>query len=177
MKEQPMNQGKRARRERIKLDQIMRVLFKLSKHMTVELINGLFNEQFISSEVDIRYGNSEFVTGEFNRIIGDLFITIEDQGKTYHFHIEFQILNDQTMVIRMFRYGFEKAFEHAISNDTFINKSAEKRVLFFPQQLVIFLEENEAIEESLSFVLQLPNGQELNYDVAVMKYCNKHQNH
>ncbi len=50
-----------------------------------------------------------FVTGEFNRIIGDLFITIEFQEKTYHFHIEFQILNDQTMVIRMFRYGFEKS--------------------------------------------------------------------
>ncbi|XID95100.1 hypothetical protein ACF3MZ_11540 [Paenibacillaceae bacterium WGS1546] len=31
----------------------------------------------------------------------------------FHYHVEFQTLNGQSMVIRMFRYGFEKAVELA----------------------------------------------------------------
>jgi hypothetical protein len=58
------------KRESIKLDQIMKVLFKLSKNIMIDLMNGLFDEDFISNEVTIEYGNSEFIRDNFDRIVG-----------------------------------------------------------------------------------------------------------
>jgi hypothetical protein len=113
----------------------MKVLFKLSKKVIINLMNGLFDENFISDEVTIEYGNSEFIEDNFDRIVGDIFITIRRKNQTYNYHIEFQTTNDNSMVIRMFRYGFEKA--HEIYN----GEKCDKIRLEFPKQLVIFIEE------------------------------------
>lgn len=160
----------RQAREQLKLDQIFRVLFKLSKKVTVQLINGLFNESFISREVTIHYSNGEFINDDYGRIVGDMFITVETKQGKFTYHIEFQTLNDESMVIRMFRYGFEKAVEEVQASGTLAGHLLEKTVVTFPQQLVIFLEENEAISDSLSFTLRLPDGHEVDYTVSVMKY-------
>ncbi len=37
--------------EKLKLDKIMRVLFNLSNKVTIDLINALFNEEFVYDEV------------------------------------------------------------------------------------------------------------------------------
>jgi hypothetical protein len=152
------------KRESIKLDQIMKVLFKLSKKVMINLMNGLFDENFISDEVTIEYGNSEFIEDNFDRIVGDIFITIRRKNQTYKYHIEFQTTNDNSMVIRMFRYGFEKA--HEIYN----GEKCDKIRLEFPKQLVIFIEENENIVDELSFEMVLPDGKEILYKVPTMKY-------
>ncbi|MDI6602301.1 MAG: hypothetical protein QME46_11100 [Thermoanaerobacteraceae bacterium] len=150
--------------EKLKLDQIMKVLFKLSKKVTINLLNALFDEKFVSNEVTIEYGNSEFIDDDYERIIGDLFINVYTKDHVYRYHIEFQTLNDASMVIRMFRYGFEKAKEIS-------DASEDKEIrLAFPKQLVIFLEENENISDHLSMTLVLPDGQELKYTVPVMQY-------
>ncbi|TZE80257.1 hypothetical protein, partial [Calorimonas adulescens] len=150
--------------EKLKLDQIMKVLFKLSKKVTINLLNALFDEKFVSNEVTIEYSNSEFIDDDYERIIGDLFINVYTKDHVYRYHIEFQTLNDASMVIRMFRYGFEKAKE--ISD---VSEYKEIR-LEFPKQVVIFLEENENISDHLSMTLVLPDGQELKYTVPVMQY-------
>jgi len=62
--------------EKLKLDQIMKVLFRLPKKLNIQLINRLFGENFNSDEVEIHYGNSEFIKDDFNRISGDLFFSI-----------------------------------------------------------------------------------------------------
>jgi hypothetical protein len=41
----------RRKKEKLKLDQMMRVLFRLSKRLTVQLISGLFGEQFATEDV------------------------------------------------------------------------------------------------------------------------------
>ena len=151
-------------REKLKLDQIMRVLFKLSKKVIVNLMNGLFDEKFVSDEVTIDYSNNEFITDDYERITGDMYVTIQKKRHVYRYHIEFQTLNDLSMAIRMFRYGFEKAEE--VSN---VGSQDEIR-LEFPRQLVIFLEENENIKDQLAFILGLPDGQDIRYTVPVMKY-------
>ncbi|TZE80254.1 hypothetical protein [Calorimonas adulescens] len=110
----------------------MKVLFKLSKKVTINLLNALFDEKFVSNEVTIEYSNSEFIDDDYERIIGDLFINVYTKDHVYRYHIEFQTLNDASMVIRMFRYGFEKAKE--ISG---VSEYKEIR-LEFPKQLVIF---------------------------------------
>ena len=167
-----MKAGKKQRQERHKLDQILRVLFRLSKRMTVQLINGLFDEQFAPEEVlSIHYSNSEFVTEEYKRMVGDIFIRLETTRGHYHYHVELQTLNDQSMVIRMFRYGFEKALEMSVNDQAAADpKSKELPQLVFPSQTIIYLEENAAINDKLAMRLQLPDGIEMIYNIPVLRY-------
>jgi hypothetical protein len=154
----------RKQQEIIKLDQILKLLFRMSKKVTIDLLNGLFEEEFSSDEVSVEYGNSEFIKDDLDRIIGDVFINIHKGTYLYHYHIEFQTTNDNSMVIRMFQYGFEKALE--------LNNAAgqEEIRLDFPKQLVIFIEENENIADELSLVVVLPDGKEVRYKIPTMKY-------
>ncbi len=147
--------------EKIKLDQMMKVLFKLSKKVMVNLLNALFNEDYDCNEVSIEYSNSEFVDDDFDRICGDIFITVRTKNKSFSYHIEFQTLNDNSMAIRMFRYGFEKAVEKAGDENN------EETILYYPKQLVIFLEENRNIKDELYFKLRLPDDQEIRFSVPV----------
>lgn len=71
------------------------------------------------------------------------------------------------MVIRLFRYGFEKAAE-LVGNGS--ENEVKPVVLEFPRQLVIFLEENEKIADELAMNLRLPSGEVIPYTVPVMKY-------
>jgi len=151
-------------KEKIKLDQMMKVLFKLSKRVMVNLLNALFNEDYDYTKVSIEYSNSEFVDDDFDRLYGDIFITVRTENKSFSYHIEFQTLNDNSMAIRMFRYGFEKAVERAGDSTN------EEITLYYPKQLVIFLEENKNVKDELYFKLRLPDGQEIRFGVPVLKY-------
>ncbi|XID93437.1 hypothetical protein ACF3MZ_02570 [Paenibacillaceae bacterium WGS1546] len=165
-----MKLSDRDAREKLKLDQMMRVLFRLSKRLTVQLINGLFGERFANEEVkSIHYGNAEFITDGYDRIVGDLFLKLVTARGTFHYHVEFQTLNDQSMVIRMFRYGFEKAVELASGTEDSRGRKGMP-LIAFPRQIVIFLEENEAVGDELSFRLLLPDGLETVYTVPVLRY-------
>ena len=83
------------------------------------------------------------------------------------YHIEFQTKNDNTMVIRMFEYGFKKAKEQERN----INKVKEDiRTIYFPKQKVIFFEENKNIKDELKLRIVFPDEKEITYFVSVMKY-------
>lgn len=151
-------------KEKIKLDQMMKVLFKLSKKVMINLLNGLFDENYDYKKVSMEYSNSEFVDDDFERLYGDVFITIRTDNKSFSYHIEFQTLNDNSMAIRMFRYGFEKAVEKCG------DEVGDEMILHYPRQLVIFLEENKNIKDELYFKLRLPDEQEIRFKVPVMKY-------
>lgn len=98
----------------------------------------------------MHYVDGHFINDNYDRIIGDLFITIHKQWQVYTYHVEFQTLNDQSMVIRMSSYGFAKALEVA---DFMNNDKQSHQIIEFPKQLVNFLEENENIGEELSLLL------------------------
>ncbi len=68
------------------------------------------------------------------------------------------------MIIRTFEYGFNYAKEVAR------NEGIDKNVLYFPNQRVIYMEENRNIEDILSMIIIFPNGQQVNYTVPVIKY-------
>jgi len=155
---------KRKNIEKIKLDQMTKMLFRLSKNVTINLLNGLFNENYNPREVDLDYGNSEFIDEKLRKRNGDIYLTVHNGNKSINYHIELQTLNDSSMAIRMFRYGFEKAVEQADIS------AKEKIKLYFPKQIVIFLEENNNIKEALSLSLELPDGNDVLFEVPVMKY-------
>lgn len=161
-------QGKRkGKREAVQLDHIMRMLFRLSKRTVVRLINGLFQETFAEDSVKLHYANSRFVNDRLRTIEGDFFLTVELPGGKKEFHVEFQTLNDSSMAVRMFEYGFRHALEHYRSAHAAPTDAID---LFFPRQLVIFLEENHRIAESVQLRLHFPDGQIAEYRAPTLRY-------
>ncbi len=151
-----------SKKESVKMDQILKSLFSVSKGVLIKLMNGLFHESFKEEETEISIGNNEFVSEEFNIIRGDLFLELTKNKKMHQYHIEFQTKNDKTMIIRMFEYGFNRAKE--------LSRYEEEKILYIPKQLVIFIEENNNIKDELKMKIIFPNQQEINYVVPVMKY-------
>ena len=152
--------------QRVKLDEILKSLFAVSKKVLIIMMNSLFKEDFDEKMVEITFENSEFVSDDYDIIRGDLFLKISKENKPYHYHIELQTKNDSTMVIRMFEYGFKKAKELAKGQVD----NTEEIVLFIPKQLVIFIEQNKNIKNELKMKLIFPDGQEIKYTVPTMKY-------
>lgn len=149
---------------RIRLDEIIKSLFKVSKKVLIEMMNSLFKENYDIENTQITFDNNEFVTDEFDIIRGDLFLKIINNENPYHYHIELQTKNDRTMIIRMFEYGLAKAKELAkYEND-------DELVIYIPKQLVIFIEQNNNIKDELKMRLVFPDGDDVQYRVPVMKY-------
>ncbi len=155
------------------MDKMVRLLFKMSKPLTVALINGLFGDAFGPEDVQaIHYSNTEWIGDDLKRYVGDLHLRLITTLGVFRYHIEFQTLNDHTMAIRMFHYGLEMALEEAAGREDHESALLEDglSLLVFPRQLVIFLEENDAVGDSISFRLRLPDGAEIVYKVPAMRY-------
>ncbi|MGL5415780.1 MAG: Rpn family recombination-promoting nuclease/putative transposase [Clostridium sp.] len=147
--------------EAVKLDEILKFSISVSKGLLLTFLNSLFNENFIEDEVEITVSNNEFITEKLEKLRADVFFRVQDIrnfSKT-NFHIEFQTLNDKTMIFRMLEYGIEKAVEER-----------ELSTIIFPKQYVIFIEENEKIPDVLELQIKFQNNQVIDYKVPVMKY-------
>lgn len=153
---------------RVKLDEVLKSLFNVSKKVLIEMMNSLFHENYDIDSTEITFENNEFVTDDYDIIRGDLFLKISNDNKPYHYHIELQTKNDKTMVIRMFEYGFKKAKELSrCESDN--DGSDDETIIYIPKQLVMFIEENRNIKDELKMKLVFPDGQIVNYKVPVLK--------
>ena len=109
------NLSTKDKKESVKLDQILKMLFSSSNKVLVKLLNGLFDEDFKENEVEITISNNEFIEESLDVLRGDMFYTATNNcsNKKANYHIEFQTKNDSTMVVRTFEYGFRKARDEA----------------------------------------------------------------
>ncbi|NFO03433.1 hypothetical protein FDB23_04775 [Clostridium botulinum] len=153
---------------RVKLDEVLKSLFNVSKKVLIEMMNSLFHENYDIDSTEITFENNEFVTDDYDIIRGDLFLKISNDNKPYHYHIELKTKNDKTMVIRMFEYGFKKAKELSRCESDNDN-SDDETLIYIPKQLVMFIEENRNIKDELKMKLVFPDGQIVNYKVPVLK--------
>jgi len=127
-------------------------------------MNHLFKENFDENKVKVSIENGEFIKEGYDTIRADLFLAMKENINEQHYHIEFQTLNDNTMVFRMLEYGFQKGMElQRLSN-------REEIVVYMPKQLVIFIEENNVIKDKLRMRIVFPEGPDVKYTVPVMKY-------
>ena len=106
-------------KEKVKLDEVLKFLFSTSNKVLVKLLNGIFNENFSVDEVELTVSNNKFVEDDLGILRGDMFFDIlnKDYNKA-SYHIEFQTKNDNTMIVRMFEYGFKKGKEQLKSFKT-----------------------------------------------------------
>ena len=82
--------NKQERRESVKLDQILKLLFKVSNKTLVNTINGLFNEKFEPGDITVSVSKTatEFVKDSLDILRADMFLKLEKGDKKRHFHIE-----------------------------------------------------------------------------------------
>ncbi|OPJ59774.1 hypothetical protein [Clostridium oryzae] len=148
------------RNEHIKLDEILKSLFTSSNKVMLDFINNAFNEEY-TYDTELVFENNEFPTCGFDMIRADMIIKVLGK-KQVVYHVEFQTKKDADMAIRMFEYGFHKAKKEAEHQ-----KNTEE--LYFPKQLVIYIEENNSIEDELNLLVVFPDGTEADYNVPVIK--------
>jgi len=150
--------------EKVKLDEVLKFLFSTSKGVLVKLLNGIFDEDYEASEVDLTVSNNEFITDTFETLRGDLFFDIlKNESHKVSYHLEFQTRNDNTMIIRMLEYGLRKGKEQSSNND-------DLKTIYFPKQKVIFIEQNANIDDELKLMIVFPDNQRIIYNIPVMKY-------
>ena len=154
------------KKDSIKMDEILKSLFSTSKKVLINLLNEIFDENFREDEVEITLANNEFINTNLEIIRGDMFFEIDHlMDKKMYYHLEFQTINDKSMAIRMFEYGFKKAQENSI-----VDSTNNIRTICFPNQKVIFLEENRNIEDSVDLRILFPGDKEFIYSIGVIKY-------
>lgn len=154
-------------KEKVKLDEVLKFLFSTSSKVLVQLLNGIFEEDFNIDEVELTVSNNEFVEDDLGILRGDMFFDLLNKNRDkVSYHIEFQTKNDSTMIVRMFEYGLKKGKEQLNISKGF----DDIKTIYFPKQKVIFFEKNKNIEDTLKLKLVFPDEQEIIYTVQVMKY-------
>ena len=86
-------------KEKVKLDEVLKLLFSTSNKVLVKLLNGIFNENFSVDEVELTVSNNEFVEDDLGILRGDMFFDIlnKDYNKA-SYHIEFQTEQESDFV-------------------------------------------------------------------------------
>ena len=148
----------------IKMDELIKRLFHLSKKPLLNILNALYDDNFAET-VKVSYGSTEFIRDDLVKSTADMFIEVASGKTIYRYHLEFQTTYDKNIVIRMFRYGFEKAKELLDLSDLTGPLEME-----FPDPRVIFIEENEKVPDILQLRVKIPKQEALLYQVPTFKY-------
>ena len=128
----------------------------------VALINGLFKETF-PKDSQVIYNATENIDGNLRKTVADIIITLQSKTRTGRFHLEGQITNDNTIVLRMFEYGFHDAVRHQSSQD-------DQIILPFPTPVIIFLEHTESTPDTVTLTLDFGKHGTFSYPVPTIKF-------
>lgn len=86
-------------------DKIFKKILTLSSKAVINLINGLFETDY-PLDSTIRYNWTEFTDDKLKRILADTILTIND---IHSYHMEAQMTKDDSIIFRVFEYGFSHA--------------------------------------------------------------------
>lgn len=159
---------------RIQLDGIVKRLFSLkNKIPIIDFLNAAYGDN-ISYDAKITYGDKEFSRiNKSTRVIvnffADMYINVDNGDKIYEYEIEFQTKYEKGLIIRMFRYGFERAVKLLDYND-YPNDIIEINV---PEPYIIVIEEKEKTPDKLQLKINFPKSYSFTYSCNVFKYYEK----
>ncbi|KZL88577.1 hypothetical protein [Clostridium magnum] len=174
VKEEVNNYGKKKERKfQLQMDKILKRLFTL-KNTTpiIDFLNAAYNDN-ISYEAKLYYADKEI--NNYNKKISryisfyaDMYIKVIDGEKIYEYEIEFQTVYENSMAIRMFRYGFERAVKFA----DYSSIKEGKIKIKLPEPYLIVLEENKDIPDDIYLEIEIPKQNTVTYTCKVLKYYN-----
>ena len=148
----------------VKLDQILKLLFKVSNRTLVNTINGLFNENFEPDDITVNVSKTatELIKDTLDVLRADMFLKLVESDKRRHFHIEYQLSPNSPMGLRVFEYGILKALE--------LNREENTDDIILPKSIVIHFEESGSIPDQYKKGVVFPNRTRNEYTVDVIKY-------
>jgi hypothetical protein len=141
---------------------LKRILLSLSKGSIIAFINGMFSENFpLDSEITHNY--TENIDRNLKKTVADIIMTINTKDRTRRFHLEGQISDDNTIVLRVFEYGFHDAVRHQSTQGNRIKLS-------FPTPIIIFLEHTATTPSEVILELDFGESGTFDYPVKAMKF-------
>ena len=149
---------------RIHLDEIAKFLFSRSEQLVISFVNAGFGMNYDPGTISLRLTGNEFIQNFDSTRADIVIIASEKEIKRDIFHIEVQVKDDSEMSIRMFDYGYNIGLSHQNGTD-----ADGRRILKFPYQLVVFLDERPGIRDTIEVLLVFPDGQEMLYQVPILK--------
>jgi len=147
---------------RAKVDEIVKYLFSAPPKAIIPLLNAIFHLDLDPENVTLRFVQNEFIE-EFRIKMPDLVMSVTHTERDEQtVHIEVQTRNSSEIHIRMFTYGYH------IANSRPEEKNGQI-ILRFPKQVVVFIEENSAIPDTIGLTLILPDESEAHYCIPTFK--------
>ena len=130
-------------------DKVFKKVITLSTKAVVNLINGLFKMDY-PLDSTIAYNWTEFEDDRLRRILADTILTING---THSYHLEAQMEKDNSIVFRVFDYGF-----HHASRTRVMDAEQGKYVLRFPEPVVIYLYYEGNVPDDYTLTLEKNDG-------------------
>jgi hypothetical protein len=121
--------------EKVKLDEVLKFLLSTSKKVLVNLLNGIFQENYSSDEVKLSISNNEFVMDTFDILRGDVFFDILNSEVEYLNRNYFNDENLEEEVITMTKTLYDPEVE---------KKGEKKKAIEIAKNLLDILD-NETI--------------------------------
>ena len=144
-------------------DDVFRTMVTDCPFLLIPLINEVFGEHYTGHEKITLLQNEHFIKLTDNTIkkkVTDSSISLpEDNGRVYHF--ECQSTPDGEIIIRIFEYATQMAFEGVYA-------SSNKLVLEYPHSAILYLRHNSMTPNNMEITIKTPGG-EVSYKVPVIK--------
>jgi len=140
-------------------DKLFKKILTLSQRAVVNLINGLFDTDY-PADSSITYNWTEFEKENLQKILADTILTINGR---YSYHMEAQLEKDETIILRVFDYGYGHALRNA-KEDNGIYK------VVFPEPKVIYLYSTKNIPDNYSLELDFGKQGVFIYHAEVCKF-------
>jgi hypothetical protein len=156
-----------AKNKRLHLDEIAKFLFSRSEPLVISFINAGFGMNYDPATVSLRLTTNEYIRNFVASRADIVLVATEKETQRDLFHIEVQTVNDREMSIRMLKYGYNIGLAQREESD-----AEGRRVLKFPHQMVIFLNDDPRIPDTVEVRVIFPDGQEVVYCVPTLKIRN-----
>lgn len=140
-------------------DRIFKRIFNLSNLAIINLINGLFNTNHPTDSV-VEFPNTEFFSTTLEKRFADILIFLN----RIPYHLEAQMTDDGSIVVRAFEYGFHTAMYHRTVTS----------VLRFPEPVIIYLDSEKDYPETSDLTLDFGEQGTFTYHVKNFLYQKHH---
>ena len=140
-------------------DKLFKKILTLSSTAVINLINGLFGTNYETGSI-VTYNWTEFEKEDLRKILADTILTIN--GK-YSYHLEAQMEEDETIILRVFDYGYGHAGRNATKKDGVYR-------LEFPEPKIIYLYSAKNVPDEYCMELIFGTQGTFLYRVPVCKF-------
>ena len=153
-------------------DALIKRLSNLHPELLLPVVKEVFGKQYRKEE-EITFLSTEYVVDSLEKsknqrwhsIYADLVFRI---GEKDIYHLECQIRPNSEMVLRMFKYDVQIAFQHGTAKA----KDIKKIKLEMPRSVIMYLTHTKYTPDKETMDISLPNGEVWKYCIPTLKVQN-----